>query len=251
MEGTIMQPKTISQGKSGEKFVTDIKTINAEEQKQFCHITANTLPIFLTDEAAQAKGCARRLVPGAMTMSCSIGLMEQAGLLDDVVAFKKEAIARFTADGSLPSRKVRWINTDITRQEDQARLKTLLNDYKGYRKVIMIEGVFFFLNQRQINSVIEFCREILNTGDILLAESFEEHIKKTAVFNRLKTYFEKELHSDGTTTTLPRSFYEELPGFNLKRRNSTLELARELELVPEDMQESEVLNEYCYFLVRE
>ncbi|KAA3621736.1 MAG: hypothetical protein DWP94_09845 [Flavobacterium sp.] len=170
---------------------------------------------------------------------------------DDVVAFKKEAIARFTADGSLPSRKVRWINTDITRQEDQARLKTLLNDYKGYRKVIMIEGVFFFLNQGQINSVIEFCREILNTGDILLAESFEEQIKETAVFIRLKTYFEKELHSDGTTTTLPRSFYEELPGFNLKRSNSTLELARELELVPEDMQESEVLNEYCYFLVRE
>ena len=87
MEGTIMQPKTISQGKSGEKFVTDIKTITAEEQKQFCHITANTLPIFLTDEAAQAKGWAQRLVPGAMTMSCSIGLMEQAGLLDDVIAF--------------------------------------------------------------------------------------------------------------------------------------------------------------------
>lgn len=97
MEGTIMQPKTISQGKSGEKFVTDIKTINAEEQKQFCHITANTLPIFLTDEAAQAKGWARRLVPGAMTMSCSIGLMEQAGLLDDVVAFMAMEKLRYLA----------------------------------------------------------------------------------------------------------------------------------------------------------
>ena len=97
MEGTIMQPKTISQGRSGEKFVTDIKTITAEEQKQFCHITANTLPIFLTDEAAQAKGWARRLVPGAMTMSCSIGLMEQAGLLDDVIAFMAMDKLRYLA----------------------------------------------------------------------------------------------------------------------------------------------------------
>lgn len=170
---------------------------------------------------------------------------------DDVVAYKKEAIARFTAEGSLPPREVRWINTDITRPEDQARLKTLLEDYKGYRKVIMIEGVFFFLDQDQINSVIEFCREILNTGDVLLAESFEEHTKETGVFNRLTTYFEKELHSNGTATTLPRSYYEELPGFNLKRINSTLELARKLALVPEDLHESEVLNEYCYFLIRE
>ena len=92
-----MQPKTISQGKSGEKFVTDIKTITAEEQKQFCLITANTLPLFLTDEAAQAKGWARRLVPGAMTMSCSIGLMEQAGLLDDVIAFMAMEKLRYLA----------------------------------------------------------------------------------------------------------------------------------------------------------
>ena len=92
-----MQPKTISQGKPGEKFVTDPKTITEEEQKQFCHITANTLPIFLTDEAAQSKGWARRLVPGAMTMSLSIGLMEQAGLLDDVIAFMAMEKLRYLA----------------------------------------------------------------------------------------------------------------------------------------------------------
>jgi acyl dehydratase len=92
-----VQPKTISQGKPGEKFVTDRKTITEEEQTQFCHITANTLPIFLTDEAAQSKGWQRRLVPGVMTMSCSIGLMEQAGLLDDVVAFMAVEKLRYLA----------------------------------------------------------------------------------------------------------------------------------------------------------
>lgn len=92
-----MQAKTISQGSPGEKFVTDPKTIVEEEQAQFCHITANTLPIFLTDEAAQAKGWDRRLVPGVMTMSCSIGLMEQAGFLDDVIAFMAVEKLRYLA----------------------------------------------------------------------------------------------------------------------------------------------------------
>ena len=82
-----MPPKTVSQGTPGEKFVTGQLSITEEKQTRFCHITANTLPIFLADDAAQAKGWPRRLVPGVMTLSCSIGLMEEAGFLDDVIAF--------------------------------------------------------------------------------------------------------------------------------------------------------------------
>ena len=78
---------TISQGKPGEKFLTRAKLISEPEQEQFCQITANMLPIFLSDEVAQEGGWSRRLVPGVMTLSCSVGLMEQAGLLDDVIAF--------------------------------------------------------------------------------------------------------------------------------------------------------------------
>jgi len=92
-----MKSKTISQGKPGEKFITDSKTISEVEQSQFCQITANTLPIFLTDEAAQAKGWSRRMVPGVMTMSCSIGLLEQAGFLDDVIAFMGADKLRYLA----------------------------------------------------------------------------------------------------------------------------------------------------------
>jgi len=92
-----MESKTISQGKPGEKFITDSKTIDEVEQSQFCQITANTLPIFLTDEAAQAKGWSRRMVPGVMTMSCSIGLLEQAGFLDDVIAFMGADKLRYLA----------------------------------------------------------------------------------------------------------------------------------------------------------
>lgn len=78
---------TISQGKPGDKFKTDQKFVTEEEEIKFCEITGNTLPIFLSDEAARAKGWEKRLVPGVFTLSCCVGLMEQAGLLDDVIAF--------------------------------------------------------------------------------------------------------------------------------------------------------------------
>ncbi|MBE0618660.1 MAG: MaoC family dehydratase N-terminal domain-containing protein [Proteobacteria bacterium] len=92
-----MQAKTISSGAPGEAFITGSKTINEEEAAAFCRITANTLPVFLSDEAAQAKGWPRRLVPGVMTMSLSIGLMEEAGFLDDVVAFMGADRLRYLA----------------------------------------------------------------------------------------------------------------------------------------------------------
>lgn len=92
-----MEGKTISRGRPGDKFTTGSKRITEEEQTRFCHITLNTLPIFLSDEAAREKGWKQRLVPGAMTMSCSVGLMEEAGLLDDVVAFMGAEKLRYLA----------------------------------------------------------------------------------------------------------------------------------------------------------
>jgi len=88
---------TISQGKPGDKFKTGEKYVSEEEEVTFCEITGNILPIFLSDEAARAKGWEKRLVPGVFTLSCSIGLMEQAGLLDDVIAFMAVEKLRYLA----------------------------------------------------------------------------------------------------------------------------------------------------------
>lgn len=169
---------------------------------------------------------------------------------EDVLAYKTKAIATFRENGSLPQRNVSFINADITSPKDQNRLKELLSKYPGYRKVIMIEGVFFFLDHEQIDIVIDFCREIMSPQDVLLTVSFEERTASTNVFHRLTSYFENELHSEGIYTTLPHRFYENLEGFQQIRTDSTHALARQLSLVPEDLEEDEVLNEYCYVLER-
>jgi acyl dehydratase len=78
---------TISQGQPGDTFQTDSKKFIETEQTKFCEITDQVLPVFASDEAAIAKGWEKRLIPGVFTLSCSVGLMEKAGLLDDVLAF--------------------------------------------------------------------------------------------------------------------------------------------------------------------
>jgi acyl dehydratase len=88
---------TISRGKPGDKFKTGEKLFSEQEQATFCEMTGNILPIFLSDDAAREKGWERRLVPGAFTLSSSIGLMEQAGLLDDVIAFMAMDNLRYLA----------------------------------------------------------------------------------------------------------------------------------------------------------
>jgi acyl dehydratase len=79
--------KTLSQSELGETFTTAEKVITQTEEELFCVITENKLAMFLSDEAAQEKGWEKRIVPGVMTFSIAIGLMETSGFLDDVIAF--------------------------------------------------------------------------------------------------------------------------------------------------------------------
>jgi acyl dehydratase len=80
-------PTTLSQSAPGASFTTGAKVITQGEEELFCAITENKLAMFLSDAAAQEKGWDKRLVPGVLTFSVAIGLMESSGLLDDVVAF--------------------------------------------------------------------------------------------------------------------------------------------------------------------
>jgi acyl dehydratase len=92
---------TLSQSVIGSKHVTPSKIITQGEEELFCSMTENKLGIFLSDEAAKAKGWNGRIVPGPLIFSVSIGLMEASGILDDVVAFLGTDELRFVAPVSI------------------------------------------------------------------------------------------------------------------------------------------------------
>ncbi len=117
---------TLSQSEHGSKFTTPSKIITQTEEELFCQITENKLGIFLSDEAAKAKGWPGRIVPGPLTFSISIGLMELSGILDDVLAFLGTDELRFVSPvfiGDTLHVEVELLEKRITKAGDRGTVR--------------------------------------------------------------------------------------------------------------------------------
>lgn len=131
--------KTLSQAEPGEKFVTPAKIITQTDEELFCVTTENKLGIFLSDSAAQAKGWNKRIVPGALTFSISIGLMESSGILDDVMAFLGTDELRFVAPvyiGDTLQVEVELLEKRITKAGDRGTVHYRWQTYNQDGKVV-------------------------------------------------------------------------------------------------------------------
>jgi len=170
---------------------------------------------------------------------------------EEIALYKSEKTSAFTRENLLPKRSVEHWNVDITDSQSQAELLQKLQVYRDYKKVILIEGVFFFLTEAQIDSVLSFCSDLLTPGDLLMCVSFHNEQKETAVFKRLIQYFAEVLKSESNPfSTLPHSYYEKLKGFELIKQSSSWELGQTLKVLPENVLVTEVLNEHFYILER-
>jgi len=170
---------------------------------------------------------------------------------EEIAHYKSEKTIAFTAENLLPKRSVEHWNADITDSKNQAELLQKLEAYRDYKKVILIEGVFFFLTEAQINSVLAFCSDLLDPKDILMCVSFDQTQKETAVFKRLIRYFAEVLKSTSNPfSVLPHSYYEQLNGFKLIKQSSSWQLGQNLEVIPQHLKTTEVLNEHFYILER-
>lgn len=79
----------------GKKTVTPSKTITVEALDTFLDISGLHLPMFMKDEMAQKIGHARRLTPGPMILSLTMGLVKQTGWFDHIVAVLEFEHLRF------------------------------------------------------------------------------------------------------------------------------------------------------------
>ncbi|MDP2730647.1 MAG: MaoC/PaaZ C-terminal domain-containing protein [Dehalococcoidales bacterium] len=78
--------KTFGESEPGAKAVTPSKIITQSELELFCAITGTSLPLFLSEAGAREGGWQKRLIPATYTYPCSVGLIMQTGVLDDVIA---------------------------------------------------------------------------------------------------------------------------------------------------------------------
>ncbi|MDT0556957.1 class I SAM-dependent methyltransferase [Patiriisocius hiemis] len=169
----------------------------------------------------------------------------------EIMLYKDITTDTFLKEGKLPKRKVKRIAADITNAEGQQKIKETISEFENYTKVILIEGVFFFLNKRAIETVLNFCADIQSKDDLVLCISFDESQNETKVFKRLKQYFSETLQShENPYTCLPHKFYENIEGYSLKKKYSTLALGKQLGCIETSVKEEEILNEHCYTLFK-
>jgi acyl dehydratase len=68
------------------EFATGLRQITEVDVKTFTDLSLLQNPIFLDDRAAQAMGHPRRILPAPLLISMAMGLCQQRGLFDHMVA---------------------------------------------------------------------------------------------------------------------------------------------------------------------
>ena len=169
----------------------------------------------------------------------------------DIINYKKNEIQELVNLGQLPKREIHYIAKDFNLQKDEleSELKSII---KGRRSFVLLEGVIFFLSKTSTEELINLFSRIQAQGSYFGSVSFVDGVENTACFKRLVNFFEKEvrLNSKFEYLTLPTSFYETLPNYELVEHEDYVSLSEKYS--PEQRIENgdSILNEHLYLMRR-
>lgn len=79
----------------GNQIITGERKITSEDLDAFLDICGLHLPMFLRDEDARRFGHQRRIIPGPLILSMTMGLIKETGWFDHVVAVLEFQELRF------------------------------------------------------------------------------------------------------------------------------------------------------------
>ncbi len=79
----------------GQRLTTDTRVVTEVDVARFVELSGLDNPIFISDEGARRAGHPTRLVPGPLLLALAMGLCQQSGLFDHVVAVMKFDDLRF------------------------------------------------------------------------------------------------------------------------------------------------------------
>ena len=89
--------KPIQNMEVGDKLTTKSRVITRTELELFAALGGDYAPQFLSENAARENGWKRQLVPGVYVLNVGYGLLIQAGLLKDVIAYMGTSRMQFLA----------------------------------------------------------------------------------------------------------------------------------------------------------
>ncbi len=77
------------------EFATGLRQITEADVRTFLDLSLLKNPIFLDDQAAQAMGHPKRILPAPLLISMAMGLCQQRGLFDHMVAVLEFDFVKF------------------------------------------------------------------------------------------------------------------------------------------------------------
>ncbi|MCG8332789.1 MAG: class I SAM-dependent methyltransferase [Chitinophagales bacterium] len=169
----------------------------------------------------------------------------------DIINYKRKEVKQLIKEGKLPDREIHYIAKDFNLEKDELEdeIKSIV---KGKPSFVLLEGVIFFLSKESTNELIELIGRIQAPGSYFGSVSFLDSIEKTDCFKRLISFFEEEviLNSKFEYLTLPTSYYQSLPSYELIEHEDYVSLSKEFS--PTDIVEDGdlILNENMYLLRR-
>ncbi|NND53126.1 MAG: adenosine deaminase, partial [Flavobacteriaceae bacterium] len=166
----------------------------------------------------------------------------------DVISHKQEKINSYLSDYKLPNRNVHYLSTDFSLNYELQlghEIRTITEDRSTF---ILLEGVLFFLNQKETIRLFDFFSKIQNPNDFIGSVSYNESIRESKVFNRLVSFFKNEVASSDhfDYQILPDEFYENMDNYNLIDHQDYYNLINQY--ASEQSFQDEVLNEQLYLL---
>tara|TARA_R110000751_G_scaffold2235_2_gene11868 strand:+ start:1586 stop:2470 length:885 start_codon:yes stop_codon:yes gene_type:complete len=167
----------------------------------------------------------------------------------EIVAHKKYKIEQWQNEDLLPKRNIQFVGVDFSKEFKEGLLATI-ESVKGKKKCfILIEGVLFFLDREETDSLFQLFNLIQDTGDIIGSASFQDNLKQTLAFKRLLNFFGEKVSKTRASDyqTIQDSYYREISGYSLVDHQDYFSLSKTYS--HEILQDRElILNENFYLL---
>ena len=167
----------------------------------------------------------------------------------EIVGYKKNKIEQWQKEDILPKRNLHFVGVDFSTAYKEGLLAAI-NSIKNKKKsFILIEGVLFFLDREETDSLFQLFNLLQDTGDIIGSASFRDNLKQTLAFERLLDFFGEKVSKTKASDyqTIQDSYYREISGYSLVDHQDYFSLSKTYDHKI-SLQKELILNENFYLL---
>ena len=164
----------------------------------------------------------------------------------EIIEHKKSKVEAWQKSKQLPKRDIHFIGVDFNSQYEDQLLSQINLIKKDRPSFILLEGVIFFLNLKETDTLFKLFSTIQNKGGYVGSASFENNIKETEAFKKLLEFMDAKTNITDYLT-VNDEYYNKIDNYKLKDIQDYFSLSKTY-LNTTAIDENLVLNEKFYLL---